>query len=124
MYELLTEAAKVLDECGREVAPEGYEYVDIPAFLPTRSTFQPGGPTPFAVRLRNNYKTQFIVVGIIFECNYPVRVKWPNGRYLSQSPSFDLSEGSPIGAGANMIALAADVAIEAQQTITIEISQT
>jgi hypothetical protein len=107
------------------VAPPGYKYVDLPAFIPLRSTFSPGTSTPFQVRVKNNYQTQFICRGVIIQSNHPIRIKWPDGRYLEQGPSHAGSSGvtgNPLGVGGNMIALScAEKEIESGANITVEI---
>jgi hypothetical protein len=118
-------ADKVLDSCGRLVAPPGYKYVDLPAFIPVRATFSAASSTPFQIRVKNNYQTQFICRGIIVQSNRPVRIKWPDGRYLEQGPSIGGASGvagNPLGTGGNMLALtAAEKEIESGANITIEV---
>jgi hypothetical protein len=122
VLELLENADKILDACGRTVPPPGYKFVDLPYYIPLKATFTPGGPTPFQIRVKNNATTQFLCRGIIFECTAPIRVKWPTGRYLSQGPSWPNSAGSPIGSGGNMIALNNEVPVESGANITVEVS--
>lgn len=124
MADELVLADKVLDACGRMVAPPGYKYVDLPAFIPVRATFAAASTTPFQIRVKNNYQTQFICRGIIVQSNRPIRVKWPDGRYLDQAPSFAGGvSGSPLGIGGNMLALScAEKEIESGANITIEVS--
>lgn len=122
MLELLEAADYVLDKCGRPQPPPGYRFVDLPYFIPLKATFTPGGPTPFQIRGKNNSLTEFRVRGIVFECNVPIRVKWPNGRYLSQGPSFLNSAGSPIGTGGSMLALNEEVVLASGANLTVEVS--
>jgi hypothetical protein len=118
-------ADKVLDSCGRMVAPPGYKYVDLPAFIPVRATFSAASSTPFQIRVKNNYQTQFICRGVIIQSNRPIRVRWPDGRYLSQEPSIagvTGISGNPLGTGGNMLALTcAEKELESGANITIEV---
>lgn len=126
MADELVLADKVLDSCGRMVAPPGYKYVDLPAFIPVRSTFPAASSTPFQIRVKNNYQTQFLCRGVIVKSNRSIRIKWPDGRYLEQGPSFSGSSGvsgNPLGVGGNMLALScAEKEIESGANITIEVS--
>lgn len=122
MLDLLTKADMILDVCGRTVPPPGFKFVDLPYFIPLKATFSPDGPTPFQIRVKNNALTEFRCRGIVFECNTPVRVKWPNGRYLSQGPSWPNSAGSPVGTGGNMIALNQEIPVASGANITVEVS--
>jgi len=123
MFEGLRQADAVLDACGREVAPPGYKFVDLPYVIPQKATFTSGGPTPFQIRVKNNGLTAFRCKGIVIDCILPIRIKWPSGRYLAQGPSWPGSAGSPIGAGGNLIALNEEVEIESGANIVIEVSQ-
>jgi hypothetical protein len=122
MFEGIRQADIVLDACGREIAPPGYKFVDLPYYIPLKATFTPASAVPFQIRAKNNALTEFRCRGIIFECSAPVRVRWPNGRYLSQNPSWPNSAGSPIGSGDNLIALNVDVDIPSGANITVEVS--
>ena len=51
MADELVLADKVLDACGRMVAPPGYKYVDLPAFIPVRASFSAACSTPFQIRV-------------------------------------------------------------------------
>lgn len=127
MADELVLADKVLDACGRMVAPPGYKYVDLPAFIPVRATFAATNTTPFQIRVKNNYQTQFICRGIIIQSNRAIRVKWPDGRYLEQGPSItgasNATAGNPLGEGGNMLALTgAEKEIESGANIVIEVT--
>ena len=107
------------------VAPPGYRYVDLPAYIPVRATFDAASKTPFQIRVKNNYQTQFICRGVIVQSNRPVRIKWPDGRYMEQGPSIagvSGVAGNPLGTGGNMLTLtAAEKEIESGANITIEV---
>lgn len=131
--ELLTQADMVLDACGRFQAPPGFKFVDLPRAIPVSassvSPVEGPGTTstgPFTVRTENRAKTLFLCDSIgVLGPNQPgsFKVKWPNGRYLQQSPaqfSNVTTLGFPVGVGANQFAFENPQPVEAGGRITIE----
>src|ERR1700686_3355316 len=102
--ETLEAASLVLDACGRPTAPGGC-FVDLPYMLSLHNRCTEPGPT-LQQRVENATKALFFVKGIVFESGFPLRVKWPSGRYLFQNPAADLQGAAyPTGTGGNLIAL-------------------
>lgn len=122
----ISEADYVLSACGRRQPPPGVSWVDLPYVLPFNwSQFANAAPvTPAQGRLANNSKATFICRGVMIQSPVGVRIKWPSGRYLQQGPTWtgQAQPGNPIGTGGNMIALNAEVEIEAGAKISIEMS--
>lgn len=126
MVELLREADMVLNACGRPTPPPGYRWVDlfyvIPYFADTTFTGPPG--TPYQSRVSNNADTVFVCKGISYggALDSPsIRVRWPDGTYLSQFPSA-ASNLYPSGNGGNMLAMNQERHIIPGQRISVELS--
>lgn len=124
MLKVLRKADLVLNACGRPIPPAGFKYIDLPYSIPVKATFSPAGSpnAPFQIEVKNNALTQFICKGIIFGSTQQIRIKWPGGHFFSQNPSHVDADGSPIGAGANMLALDEPVLIESGANIAIEVT--
>jgi hypothetical protein len=126
MIELLREADMVLNACGRPTPPPGYRWVDlfyiIPFFQNTSITGTPA--TPYQARVSNNADTVFVCKGISYggALNAPsIRVRWPDGTYLSQMPSV-ASGIYPTGNGPNLLAMNQERHISPGDRISVELS--
>ena len=123
--ELITEADKILDACGRFQAPPGFKFVDLPRALGTKVVVTAGegtpGSTPFTVRLENKAKTLFLCDGIGMDAG-SFRVKWPTGRYLQQNPMAPVTPGTLLGLGANQLAFNAEQPVEAGGRFVVEMT--
>jgi len=133
--ELLREADMILDACGRPSPPAGYRFVDLPRAISYRGVNPisegSAGYAPFSNRIENRANTLFMCRGIASNvasgADPSWRIKWPTGRFLSQSRS-GLSgiSGSglcfPTAFGPNMFALNVEEPIEAGGRVTIEVS--
>jgi hypothetical protein len=133
--EMLREADMVLNACGRPTPPPGAKFLDLPYVIPFQvvydSTAEAPLPSPFASRVQNITNTLFLVRAISIRGGHiNFRIKWPNGRYLNQTPSGPrgvLAGGTadiafPHGTGANMLALKDEQPIEKGGRITVEAS--
>jgi hypothetical protein len=96
--------------------------------IPYQATFTAAvgsaGATPFATRVANNTRGVFMIKGLGVDGENRFRVKWPNGRYLSQGPAgaapFTDGVVFPRGTASAMLALNRAVTIMPDQRITIE----
>lgn len=125
MIELLKEADMVLNACGRPTPPPGYRWVDLPRIIPYFADTRVSGiATPYQSRVSNNADTVFICKGISYggASSAPsIRVRWPDGTYLSQLPSV---AGSvyPTGNGSNLLAMPEERHIIPGARISVELS--
>lgn len=123
MFELLKQADSVLDSCGRRVPPVGYQYVDLPGCISIAAISS--SSVAVTRRVSNSSKTQFVVMGIgALPGPGRYRVRWPNGRFWQQNPTFNpaIFSNSPTGVGNVMYALENPVVIDPGAVIAVEIS--
>ena len=126
--EALSEADYILNACGRLVAPDGARSVDLPYAATFHSSqFATAPPaTPTQGRLANNSKATFVIRGVVIQSPIGVRIRWPNGRYLQQGPTWagavPNALGNPAGTGGNMLALDSEVTMERGAKLTVEMS--
>jgi len=122
MVELLREADMVLNSCGRLVPPAGYRYIDLPRVMNFFLFPATGAATPYQQRISNDADTVFICKGVgIGVGTPPIRIRWPDGRFLSQFP-FQGGNDSPGGIGANLLALPQERAIDPGGRVSVEFS--
>lgn len=121
----------VVDECGQLIPPPGHLIVPLFRVIPFLANFPASGegglpPQPFSRRVNNNANTTFVCAGLMCNSNPRFRVKWPNGLYLSQSPSGGNGGATgpnfPQGMAGNGLCLNAEQYIPAGGRITVEIS--
>lgn len=126
--EALTEADYILNACGRRIAPDGARAVDLPYSATFHSSqFATVPPaTPTQGRLANNSKATFVIRGVVIQSPLGVRIRWPNGRYLQQGPTWagavPNALGNPAGTGGNLLALDSEVIMERGSKISVEMS--
>lgn len=123
--ELLSEADYVLTACGRPVPPKGYRFVDLPRVIPFHFDNlvgeQPG--TPFNRTVSNTADTIFLTRGLVISSAFRARLRWPSGRFLSQTVMFNSSEeASPQGKGSTMLALTEEMPLDPDARVTVQIS--
>ena len=75
-------------------------------------------PFPFARRVQNTGNTLFLVRGITTNSALKFRIKWPSGRFLTQTAARPFS-----GFGANQFALENEIPIEQGGRISIEVAE-
>lgn len=126
--EALSEADYILNSCARRIAPDGSRAVDLPYSACFHSSqFATVAPiTPTQGRLANNSKAIFVIRGVVIQSPVGVRIRWPNGRYLQQGPTWagavPNALGNPAGTGGNMIALDSEVIMDRGSKLTVEMS--
>ena len=115
----------VLNVCGRPTPPPGYRFVDLPRIIPfflNLTNIQAGTP-PTQGRIANTADTVFICrgVGVPKGVGPNFRIRWPDGRFLSQNPG---GPGNiyPLGVGGNLLAMDQERAIQPDERISIEVS--
>lgn len=115
----------VLNVCGRPTPPPGYRFVDLPRIIPfylNLTNVQAGTP-PTQGRIANTADTVFICrgVGVPKNVGPNFRIRWPDGRFLSQNPG---GPGNiyPLGVGGNLLAMDQERAIQPDERISIEVS--
>ena len=126
MIELLREADMVLNACGRPTPPPGYRWVDLFSIIPfyANTTFQGTPTTPYQSRVSNNADTVFICKGISYggaDGAPAIRVRWPDGTYLSQFPS-TAAGIYPTGNGTSLLAMNQERHIKPGDRISVELS--
>lgn len=124
-FELLTQADFVLNSCGRPVPPPGLRHIDLSYIIPYQGSVAAGsvaGPTQG--RVANNERTVFFCKGVVMQNDTKVKIKWPNGRFLTQNPlPVNASPfGAPAGRGGNMYTLNEPIAVDAGGRIGVEVS--
>lgn len=120
----------VWNDCGQLVPPPGYLFIDLFRVIPFLATYPANGegglpPQPFSQRVNNNAKTLFVCSAVMVDTQTPFRIKWPNGRYFSQTPKKSESNTGtnfPDGSAGNGLALNAEQMVPAGGRITVEIS--
>lgn len=123
--ELLRQADMVLNSCGRPVPPAGYRFVDLPRVLPYFQQLTTPPSPPFQGRLSNAADTRFLVRGVAVQTTLALRIRWPDGHFLSQNPStvFNPIDSSyPMGLGGNMLAFPTERVLDPGARISIEAS--
>ena len=123
--ELLKQADYTLNDCGRPIPPPGYRFVDLFRVIPFHfdTTATVGPATPFNRGITNNADTIFIARGVTIDASFSVRLRWPSGRFLSQSLMwYNALEASPMGTAGTMLALQSEEVIQPDGHVTIQIS--
>ncbi len=124
MVELLREADMVLNACGRLVPPPGYRYVDLPRVINFFLNPATGAGTPYQQRISNDADTLFICKGVALSNTPPIRIRWPDGRFLNQFPLQSGANNAPQGIGSNMLAMPQHRPIDPGGRISVEFSGT
>ena len=122
--QVLQEADYVLTPCGRPVPPDGFAFVDLPRVIPFFFNTTMGTPgAPFNRSVGNTSNTLFLCRGIVVDSGFRIRLKWPTGRFLSQSMEFNFSEqASPMGRGATMLALTEEMPLDPDSRVSVQLS--
>ena len=126
MIELLRQADMVLNACGRPTPPPGYRWVDLFRIIPfyANTTFSGTPTTPYQSRVSNNGDTVFVCKGISYggaNGAPQIRVRWPDGTYLSQFPSTPRNT-YPTGNGTSLLAMNQERLIKPGDRISVELS--
>jgi hypothetical protein len=121
---ILQEADYVLTPCGRPVPPDGFAFVDLPRVIPFFFNTTMGTPgTPFNRGVANTSNTVFLCRGIVLDSGFRVRLKWPTGRFLSQSMEFSFGEeASPMSTGGQMLALTEEMPLDPDARVSVQLS--
>jgi hypothetical protein len=120
--QLLREADMVLNTCGRLVPPAGYKFVDLPRVMNFFLNPPTGAGTPYQQRISNDADTLFICRGVGLVNSPSIRIRWPDGRFLSQNPIKLGNNDSPQGRGPQMLALMQERFIQPGGRVSLEFS--